>query len=137
MVGRAHAEQECGATEEPFGMQHEPHVPEIKTLGMHLRAGFRRKWREMPMSFYLIILTIPVLLLGAQIRGAQDDPAQFVFIASLLLGYFFLLLARAILDIGAALRRYTRERRDVFTQTLGDEAFTSALGERVRRAPAE
>lgn len=118
-------------TERPL-VNCEPHKPsEIKTLWQHFRTAWRRASERRPFSLYLLLAILVVVLLGSQIVYVRDDPKRFALFLILNFVFFFVVILRAVVDFTEIVRGHVRARRQVFKNTLGDEAFVSELGRRV------
>lgn len=104
----------------------------IRTLGMHFRASFKELNARRPVSFFLLLAMIIVLILGAQLAEHRDNPKQFALILSCLFIFFFAAMVYAVLEAGQILRSHLREQRKLWHTTLGEEDFLAELGKRVR-----
>ena len=89
--------------------------------------------RRRPVSFYLLLAMIVVLLLGLQIADYRDNPKMFVLILSSFFVFFFAVMVYAILEAGQIIRGSIKEEHELYRSTLGDEKFISELSERVRK----
>jgi len=104
---------------------------------MYFRDGLRRARARRPMSFYLL-LAIPVALLAAAgLLENRDAPVQFATTVGLLIGFFGLLMLRAVADVFDITRDHLRGRREVARGTLFQPEFAKSLGEKVRGAHDE
>lgn len=108
-----------------------------KTLGEHLRDGFVAAHRRRPVSFYMLLITPLVLVLGVQMAQFRDEPWRFASVLALLFAFCGVVLFLAIMDIFAISRRHLREHREAFRETLGEEAFFKELGSRVDQQRGE
>ena len=102
-----------------------------KTLREHFVAGIRAAHRRRPISFYVLVLTPFVLLLGLQMADFRGTPWRFAGVLSLLFAYCGVVLFLALSDIFKMARQNMREHREAFRDTLGDETFFKELGSRV------
>ena len=105
--------------------------PVPKTLWSHVRTVWTRKSARRPASFYSAFAIVVVLLLGLQLGQVRDNPPRFAFVLALMFVFFFVVMARAIFDVGALIRKHFSERQQAFKATLGDKDFAAKLGERV------
>ncbi|MDZ4860827.1 MAG: hypothetical protein SGI88_17765 [Candidatus Hydrogenedentes bacterium] len=126
-------EAERSAFTKPAIEKSYPNEPkQLMTLGMHLRKVLKDMNARRPVSFFLLLAMIIVLLLGTQIANHRDDPKQFALILSCLFVFFFAAMVYAVLDAGQIVRDHLREQRKVWHTTLGEEEFLAELGKRVR-----
>ncbi len=103
------------------------------TLRMHVRRALREAHAWRPTSFYMLLATPLVLLLARGLVGQRDDIFQLWLGFSLLLFFFGVVAVVALVDVIEITRRNLREHRATFMETLGDEDFTTTLGQRVRK----
>lgn len=108
-------------------------ITPVKGLSTHIRKVWRDIRQARPVSFYLLIAMVIVLLLGVQMADYRDDPWRFALVLSLMFVFFFVAMIRAVIDCGEIVRRHLAERRELYRTTLGDEEFMSELGRRVRQ----
>jgi len=107
----------------------------LKTGWQYLREGLQRAQRRRPVSFYLL-LAIPVALLAAaRLLENRDAPVSFAITVGLLIGFFGLVMLRAVADMFDITREHLRSRREV--RAIVEPEFARALGEGVRRAQDE
>lgn len=92
------------------------------------RKTAHRPWR--PASFYLLLATPIVMLLGLQMITAWDNPKRVALVLSLMFAFFGIVMLRGVMDMFEIARRRFREDRDAFRDTLGNRAFTRELGRR-------
>ena len=96
-----------------------------------------RAWRNVsswrPASFYLLFAILVVMVLGLQMITVRDDPKQFALYLTLMLVFFFVVIARAMVDCVEIWRRGFSERERLFKDTLGDDEFVAKLSERVEQ----
>ena len=100
-------------------------------LGIRILRAIRRSQNRLPVSLYLLIAMVAVLLLGTQIVLVREDPKRFAFYLALMFIFFFVVMFRAVVDVVEISRKHFREREDLFRNTLGDTDFVSELGKRV------
>lgn len=86
-------------------------------------------WR--PASFYLLLAMLIVTVLGLGIIRVRDDPRQFAQYLILLFVFFFVVIARAIIDCMEIWRRSFSERERLYKDTLGDDEFVGRLARSV------
>jgi hypothetical protein len=111
---------------------------DIRGLGDHIRDARRRIRRSRPLSFYLLVAMAIVLLGGGLLAPAVDDRPRlfFAYLAALFL-FLFVVMAFAIRDGCRILRHYVRDSKDIYPTTLGDQAFTAQLAQRIAPKPEE
>ena len=110
------------------------------SLWAYFKDGFRRQNARRPISFYLMLAIIVVLLLGLQIANYRDpdNAAKFALVLSAMFVFFFVVLWRASVEMMEIIRRSYREERELFQSTLGNREFAEELGKRVAEsAPPE
>ena len=83
---------------------------------------------RLPVSFYLLIAMVVVLVLGAQMVLVREDPKRFAFYLTLMFIFFFVVMFRAVVDVVEITKKHFRERENLFHDTLGDADFVSELG---------
>lgn len=111
---------------------------EPTTLKRHFSTALRRSHATRPVSFYLLLAIIVVMMLGTQLVYFRDEPKEFALYLSLMFVFFFVVLLRATLDFFDITRTHIRDRQAVYRNTLGEQEFTSELGRRVNEGlPAE
>ena len=76
---------------------------------------------------------LAVMVLGLRMVSVRDDPKQFALYLTLMLVFFFGVIARAIVDCIEIWRRGFAERERLFKDTLGDDEFVAKLSERVEQ----
>ena len=86
-------------------------------------------WR--PASFYLLLAMLIVTVLGLGIVRVRDNPHQFALYLILLFVFFFVVMARAIMDCMEIWRRSFSERERLYKDTLGDDEFVGRLARSV------
>ena len=110
-------------------MSREPYeVDPPKTLWMHIRNAWEKISASQPVSFYLLLAIIVVLVLGLQIVHFRDDPRRFAFFMTLFLIFFFAVLVRAIVDFIEIVKQWFTERERLYRLTLGEKNFVDKLG---------
>lgn len=115
-------------------MRHEPEgVEGPKTLGMHVRAAWRRIHAVRPASFYLLLALFIMLPLGTQMINARENPQRFALFLTLHLVFLFVVLVRAVYDLAEIAKDHFQERERLYRTTLGDRDFARELGEHVSR----
>jgi hypothetical protein len=87
------------------------------------------KWR--PASFYLLLAILIVTVLGLGIIRVRDDPQQFAIYLILLFVFFFVVIARAIMDCMEIWRRSFSEHQRLYKDTLGEDEFVGKLSRSV------
>lgn len=103
------------------------------SLWGHFKEGFRRQNARRPVSFYLMLAIIAVLLLGLQLAHYRDPGTawKFALVLSAMFVFFFVVLWRASIEMVEIIRRSYREERELYTSTLGNREFAEELGKRV------
>lgn len=126
-------------SEEPPKHAPDRHSPALHspTLREHFVAGLKAAHRRRPTSFYLLLLTPVVLLLGARMAQYRDQPWHFAGMLTLLFLFCGAVLFLAVLDIFDIGRRHLREHHAAFRETLGEEAFYKELSDRAQRQRGE
>lgn len=109
----------------------EKYPPYARTLREHLRDGLKAAHKRRPTSFYLLLLTTVVLLLGLRMAQYRDEPLYFAGMLTLLFVFCGVVLFLAVLDIFEISRRSLREHHNAFRETLGQEDFYRDLSTRV------
>jgi hypothetical protein len=109
-----------------------PEFKPVKTLGMHVRKALREAHVRRPTSFYLLLATPPVLLLGLHMVRLRETPVQMALVLSAIFLFFGFIILRAILDVLKISRKHLSERKSSFRETLGDPEFLDELGNRVK-----
>ena len=100
-------------------------------VGNFFLRAIRASRARVPVSFYLSIAMVVVLVLGAQMVLVREDPKRFAFYLALMFIFFFVVIFRAVIDGIEIAKKHFREREDLFHDTLGDADFVSELGKRV------
>lgn len=113
-------------------MQHPVPPPQLITLRAVFWRAFVEAHRRRPRSFYLLLATPPVLMLGAHMFQFQDNPQRFALILGTIFLFLGVLLLQASLDTMHILRQEYQERRSSYLETLGDSDFTGKLGAQVQ-----
>lgn len=103
----------------------------MPTLTHHVKKALKRSHARRPVSFYLLLGIIIVMILGTQLVYFRNDPKQFALYLSLMFVFFFVVGFRATLDFFDITRRHLREQQALYRNTLGEEEFASELGRRV------
>ncbi len=86
-------------------------------------------WR--PISFYLLFAILIVVVLGLGIVNVRDEPRQFAFYLIVLFVFFFVVMARAIMDCVEIWRRSFSEHERLYKDTLGEDEFVGRLARSV------
>lgn len=86
-------------------------------------------WRSV--SFYLMLAMLIVTVLGLGIIRVREDPRQFGLYLILLFVFFFVVIARAIVDCMDIWRRNFSERERLYKETLGEDEFVGQLARSV------
>ncbi len=113
-------------------MQHPALPKQLITLRAVFWRAFVEAHRRRPRSFYLLMATPPVLLLGAHMFDYQDNPLRFAMILGAIVLFLGVLLLQAALDTMQILRQEYQDRRSSYLETLGDNEFLEKLGARVQ-----
>jgi len=96
-----------------------------------LGRSLRRLIKGRPVSFYLFLAVLLVLVLGLQLVYVRGRPRAFAALLSLLFAFSFLVLWRALVEAMELIRDHFSARERVFRSVLGDPEFTDALAERL------
>ncbi|MGI6461640.1 MAG: hypothetical protein ACOX5J_16375 [Candidatus Hydrogenedentales bacterium] len=104
------------------------------SLWDHFKRAFRRQNARRPVSFYLMLAILAVLLLGLQLADYRDQPRRFALVLSAMFIFFFIVLWRAAVEAMDIYRRSCREERELFRSTLGNPEFNEKLGQRIRES---
>lgn len=111
--------------------EHEPSGRAPDTLGGHFLRGLRN-WRpRRPVSLFLLVAMLVMLVLGVQFVYVRDDPKRFAFFLSLYFIFFFVVIARALVDFIEVMREHVRERERLFRETFVKDGFAQELGAHV------
>jgi hypothetical protein len=103
-----------------------------RTLWEHFGDALRRREKP-PLSFYLPLAILVVVLLGTQLYFVRDDPKRFAFVLVSLFLFFVLMIFIALLDVLQLWRKALRDRERVYRETLGDEDFVRRVREGIDR----
>lgn len=109
-----------------------PELPEHPSLWRHLARAFVRSHRRRPVSFYLLLALIAIVVLGVQLYRIQDDPRALALFLVLNFTVCFVIMYRAIADAVDILRDHRAAQRSLHRETLGDLGFSRELGDRVK-----
>lgn len=112
-------------------------IRQVKSFREHVWKALGRSAKDRPMSFYLLLAMVPMLLLGVQIFHVKDDLKQFALFLSLYFLFFFVLIFRAILDAFDIARDHFRKSERLFTETFAEDGFAEKLGKSVARREKE
>lgn len=118
-------------------MDDKDEIKKSLTLREHFARGLRKAHQWRPTSFYLLLATPVVMLLGVQMIEFRGEPKRFVLVLALLLLFFGIVFLRAIMDIFEILYRRHAEERKGYIETIGDTEFVEELGSRVEKAREE
>ena len=111
----------------------ENNIKQARTLWEYLVKGFVESHKRRPLSFYLLLLIPIVLLLGVHIADYRDSPRRFAGVLTLMLVFFWLVIARALNDLFTLYREHRTHKRSVYMDTIGNPDFAQHLGNQVRR----
>lgn len=93
-----------------------------------------REWRpRRPVSLFLLVTMVIVLLFGAQIWYLIDNPKGFAFFLSLYFIFFLVVIGRAVADMFDIAREHLRDRERIFRDTFTTDGFSQELGQRVAK----
>ncbi len=106
-------------------------IRRVRSLGERFWSGLRASMKSRPVSFYLLLAMIVMLLLGSRIFQVMDDPRQFVLYLSLYFLFFFVLMFRAIMDAFDIARDHFRKKEKLFRETFVADGFADRLGSSV------
>ncbi len=108
-----------------------------KTLREHFIDGLKAAQKRRPTSFYMLLITPVVLLLGVKMAQYRDEPWQFAGMLTLLFLFCGAVLLLAVIDIFEISRRHFREHRNAFRETLADENLYKKLANRTDQQRGE
>lgn len=101
-----------------------------------LRAVFyrslRRRVRELPISFYLILAIIGALILGVTGFTDMSDPRKLAFTLTLFIVFFGAVSYRALVDAVDIYRDYHREHSSLLSDVLRRDGFAGELREKTK-----
>ena len=109
----------------------------VKSLRERVWHIMGRSAKKRPISFYLLLAMVVMLLLGSQIVYVKDDPKQFAIFLSLYFLFFFVLIFRAIMDAFDIARVHFRKKERLFIETFAADGFADKLGTSVARSERE
>lgn len=93
-----------------------------------------REWRpRRPVSLFLLVTMVIVLLFGAEIWYLIDSPKGFAFFLSLYFIFFLVVIGRAVADMFDIVREHLRDRERIFRDTFANDGFSQELGQRVAK----
>ncbi len=104
---------------------------EPKTLKRTFAKALWRSHTSRPMSFYLLLAIIVVMILGTQLVYFRNDPTQFALYLTLMFVFYFVVAFRATLDFFDITRSHLKEQQALYRNTLGENEFVCELGRRV------
>lgn len=102
-----------------------------RTLREHFGDALRKASARRPVSSYLLMAILAVVLLGVQVVYMVDDPKRFAFFLTLNFVFFFVVMLRAVVECVEIARDHFKEQEQLFRTTIGDEEFAEQLGRRV------
>ncbi|MEA3364559.1 MAG: hypothetical protein U9Q79_02875 [Candidatus Hydrogenedentes bacterium] len=111
--------------------KHDPVNDPPSSLWAVFKEAFRRQNARRPLSFYLMLAIIVVLLLGLQMARYRDDPWRFALVLSAMFIFFVIVVWRASVEAMDIIRQGYREERELYRRTLGSREFAEELGKRV------
>lgn len=103
-----------------------------RTLRGYILRELAAAHRRRPASFYSLLVTPLVLLLGSHMGELRDSPHHFVLIVTLLLVFFFVVMAHAVNDLFLLWKRHYAAQCTAYRETIGDDAFIQRLGRCIR-----
>ncbi len=87
--------------------------------------------RRLPISFYLILAIIVMLLLGVNGFSDLDNPRRLAFTMVLFLVFFGAIVYRALIDAIDIARKHHRERNTLISDVFERDGFAKDLHQRV------
>ncbi|HOD52623.1 MAG TPA: hypothetical protein PKJ78_21520, partial [Candidatus Hydrogenedentes bacterium] len=78
------------------------------TLWGFFKEAFRRQNARRPVSFYLLLAIIAVMLLGLQMARYRDDPLRFALVLSAMFVFFIIVVWRASVEAMEIIRESYR-----------------------------
>ncbi|HOV59940.1 MAG TPA: hypothetical protein PK349_02625 [Candidatus Hydrogenedentes bacterium] len=105
-----------------------------RTLWEYLRDGFVAAHRRRPVSFYLLLTAPVALALGSVLGRVRHDVRLFSFTLIILFLFFGVLTIEGVRDFFRLLRKYLRDHRHAYRETVGDPQFQEQLYREFHRA---
>ena len=109
----------------------------VKSLRQRVWGAVGRSAKARPVSFYLLLAMVVMLVLGGQIVYVKDEPKKFAIFLSIYFLFFFVLIFRAVLDAFEIARDHFRKSEGLFRDTFAEDGFSERLGERVAESDKE
>lgn len=103
----------------------------VRTLRERTSERLKASARFRPVSFYLLLGMIAVLLFGGRFVYIRDDPRQFALFLTLYFLFFFVVIFRATLDAFDIFREHFRRHEGLFRDTFASDDFAERLGAQV------
>ena len=91
----------------------------------------RELFRRLPMSFYLILAIILMLVLGAPGFADLDDPRKLAFTMVVFLIFFGAVVYRALIDAFDIARKHYREGATLISDVFERDGFAQQLHEKL------
>ena len=113
--------------------EHDEQPPAPKSLRDHFRKGLRESAGRRPVSFYLLVAILVMVLLGAPYFAGSESPGKFAFFLILNFIFFFVVTARAIIDFIEISKKHFSESHKLYADTLGEKEFVEKLGKNVSK----
>lgn len=93
---------------------------------------FQELFRRLPVSFYLLLAIIVMLLLGVNGFRDLDDPRRLAFSLTVFLVFFGAVVYRAMIDGVDIARKHLREEGSLMKDVFERDDFAETLHERVK-----
>ena len=101
-----------------------------KRLSILFYESFRRRVRQLPISFYLILAIIAALLLGVTGFTDLDNPRKLAFSLTLFVIFFGAVIYRALIDAADIYRDYHRKNVTLLSDVMERDGFSRQLREK-------
>lgn len=93
---------------------------------------FQELFRRLPVSFYLLLAIIVMLLLGVNGFRDLEDPRRLAFSLTVFLVFFGAVVYRAMIDGVDIARKHLREEGTLMKDVFERDGFAEELHERVK-----
>lgn len=96
-----------------------------------LLLALRELPRRLPLSFYLILAIILILVLGVKGFSELHDPKRLAFMMVIFLVFFAAVMYRALIDAVDITRKHYREEGSLMNEVFDRDDFAQDLRQRV------
>ncbi len=115
-------------------MEHqEKEIKTSKSLTQHFCAAMRKAAARRPVSFYLLVAILVMVMLGSPYLAGKENPKKFAFFLILNFIFFFFVTVRAIIDFFEISKEHFSESHKLYGDTIGDQDFAEELGRNVTK----